>query len=311
MGNTCCAPEFRLDGSVTGVVFRVGLYQDDPSMEPPEQVKIPNPEPTTDDQQTPKASKPSELVTIPEEPEPPTPEETATAPPPPSPETIKPDRHMKRVSSTVPRDGCVLPQTEKITNFEDLYTCGKELGRGEFGTTFECVEKATGKRYACKTIEKSKISTDVDAEEVRREIEIMHRLRRLPNVVSIEEAYEDDRAVHIVMELCEGGDLSKAISRCQNYREREVAKLAMKIVRAVKACHSLKVMHRDIKPDNFLFVNSEDGPLKIIDFGLSTFFKPAGILVVLQYIFICIYIFKMSWTINTVVLKIILSKQAI
>lgn len=43
----------------------------------------------------------------------------------------------------------------------------------------------------------------------------------------------------------------------------------------MQLCHSNGVIHRDLKPENFLFANkSEDSPLKVIDFGLSVFFKP-------------------------------------
>jgi serine/threonine protein kinase len=42
-----------------------------------------------------------------------------------------------------------------------------------------------------------------------------------------------------------------------------------------QTCHKHGVMHRDLKPENFLFANKqENSPLKVIDFGLSVFFKP-------------------------------------
>ncbi|KAK8486374.1 hypothetical protein V6N13_009299 [Hibiscus sabdariffa] len=39
-------------------------------------------------------------------------------------------------------------------------------------------------------------------------------------------------------------------------------------------CHKHGVMHRDLKPDNFVFQNNETAFLKVVDFGLSVFFKP-------------------------------------
>ncbi|KAK4371743.1 hypothetical protein RND71_007127 [Anisodus tanguticus] len=106
----------------------------------------------------------------------------------------------------------------------------------------------------------------------------MHHLSGHPNVISIKGAYKDAVVVHVVMELCTGGDLFDRIIKRGHYSERQVAELARTIVGVVEACHSLGVMHRYLKPENFLFVNEEeDSPLKTIDFGLSMFFKPGQI----------------------------------
>ncbi|XP_023771817.2 calcium-dependent protein kinase 1-like [Lactuca sativa] len=102
----------------------------------------------------------------------------------------------------------------------------------------------------------------------------MHHLSGNPIVVLIQGAYEDSVAVHLVMELCAGGELFDRITKKRHYSERKAADLARTIVSVIEACHSLGVMHRDLKPENFLFVDEhEDFPLKTIDFGLSVFFK--------------------------------------
>uniref|UniRef100_A0ACD5ZTG1 Uncharacterized protein n=1 Tax=Avena sativa TaxID=4498 RepID=A0ACD5ZTG1_AVESA len=95
-------------------------------------------------------------------------------------------------------------------------------------------------------------------------------------VVRLREAREDtDGAVHLVMELCEGGELFDRIVARGHYSERAAAKIFRTIVDVIQLCHSSGVMHRDLKPENFLFANkSEDSPLKVIDFGLSVFFSP-------------------------------------
>lgn len=161
---------------------------------------------------------------------------------------------------------------------KEYYNLGMELGQGQYGTTFLCSEKDTGKKYACKSIAKEKLLVDDDVEDVRREIQIMHHLAGSPNVISIEGAYEDSVAVHVVMELCAGGELFDRIVERGHYTERKAAKLARTIVSAVETCHSLGVMHRDLKPENFLFVNDkEDSTLTAIDFGMSVFFKPGDV----------------------------------
>ncbi|KAK6923652.1 Protein kinase domain [Dillenia turbinata] len=176
-------------------------------------------------------------------------------------------------SSTPKPTSWVLPyQTQ---NLREIYTMGKKLGQGQFGTTFECTHKATGRKFACKSIPKRKLLCKEDYDDVWREIQIMHHLSEHPNVVRIEGTYEDSMFVHLVMELCEGGELFDRIVKKGHYSEREAAKLIKTIVGVVEACHSLGVMHRDLKPENFLFSSShEDAALKATDFGLSVFYKP-------------------------------------
>ncbi|KAJ4979612.1 hypothetical protein NE237_010392 [Protea cynaroides] len=155
------------------------------------------------------------------------------------------------------------------------YELGRELGRGEFGITYLCTDKTTEEAFACKSISKKKLRSAVDIEDVRREVEIMKHLPKHPNVVSLKDTYEDDNAVHLVMELCEGGELFDRIVARGHYSERAAAVVTRTIVEVVQMCHKQGVMHRDLKPENFLFANKkETAPLKAIDFGLSVFFKP-------------------------------------
>ncbi|KAK4378152.1 hypothetical protein RND71_000014 [Anisodus tanguticus] len=166
----------------------------------------------------------------------------------------------------------------KTPNIRDLYTLGRKLGQGQFGTTYLCTELSSGIEYACKSIAKRKLISKEDVDDVQREIQIMHHLAGHKNIVSIKGAYEDPFYVHIVMELCSGGELFDRIIQRGHYTERKAAELTKIIVGVVEACHSLGVMHRDLKPENFLLVNKDDDfSLKAIDFGLSVFFKPGKI----------------------------------
>ncbi|KAJ9537325.1 hypothetical protein OSB04_030058 [Centaurea solstitialis] len=158
------------------------------------------------------------------------------------------------------------------------YNLGRELGRGEFGVTYLCTDLDSGERFACKSILKKKLRTSIDIEDVRREVEIMKHLPKHLNIVALRDTYEDNHAVHIVMELCEGGELFDRIVARGHYTERAAAAIMRTIVEVVQICHMHGVMHRDLKPENFLFANKkETAALKAIDFGLSVFFKPGEV----------------------------------
>uniref|UniRef100_A0A0D9WQJ3 Protein kinase domain-containing protein n=1 Tax=Leersia perrieri TaxID=77586 RepID=A0A0D9WQJ3_9ORYZ len=97
-------------------------------------------------------------------------------------------------------------------NVTEHYTLGRRLGEGEYGTTYLCTEISTGCQYECKSILKKKFVNMQDIEDVRRQ----------KNIVAIKDAYEDEEAVYIVMELCEGGELYNRIIK-GNYSEQKAA----------------------------------------------------------------------------------------
>lgn len=194
------------------------------------------------------------------------------------------------------------------------YILDKELGRGHFGVTYLCTEKYTGRKYACKSISRGKLTTEKDIEDVRREILILEHLSGQPNIVEFRGAYEDRQNLYVVMELCSGalhtklssknacptvqfdfviflyplwfcagGELFDRIIAKGVYSEREAANICRQIVNVVHVCHFMGVMHRDLKPENFLLASKdEDSPLKVTDFGLSVFIEDGQLLDNLQ-----------------------------
>lgn len=119
-------------------------------------------------------------------------------------------------------------------DIEEAYELGGELGRGEFGVTYLCTNKSTSEVFACKKISKKKLRTAIDIEDVRREVEIMRHMPKHPNIVSLKDTYEDDYAVHLVMELCEGGELFDRIVSRGHYTERAAAVVLRTIVEVVQ-----------------------------------------------------------------------------
>ena len=80
-----------------------------------------------------------------------------------------------------------------------LYTLGRVIGKGQFGTTRLAEERSSGRQLACKSIDKRKLTTPEDVEDVRREVQIMHHLKGCPHVVTLYGAFEDKHDVHLIM----------------------------------------------------------------------------------------------------------------
>ncbi|KAK6122860.1 hypothetical protein DH2020_043386 [Rehmannia glutinosa] len=155
-------------------------------------------------------------------------------------------------------------------NIFEKYRFGKELGRGEFGVTYQCYDDAKGESFACKKISKSKLRTDIDIEDVRREVEIMRHLPKHPNIVSYKEVYEDKEAIYLVMELCEGGELFDRIVARGHYTERAAALVTKTILEVVKRhiTRHDQVSHREYTKGIIAsFAETEEGIAQAIVHG--------------------------------------------
>jgi calcium-dependent protein kinase len=162
-------------------------------------------------------------------------------------------------------------------DFDKRYTIGKLLGHGQFGYTYVATDKATGDRVAVKKIDKNKMVLPIAVEDVKREVKILKELAGHENVVQFYNAFDDDSYVYIVMELCEGGELLDRILSKKNsrYSEKDAAVVVRQMLKVAAECHLHGLVHRDMKPENFLFRSpKEESPLKATDFGLSDFIKP-------------------------------------
>lgn len=168
-------------------------------------------------------------------------------------------------------------------NLEGRFLIRGEIARGGNGVVRLVVDKRTGQEWAMKSIPKVLRSEDAEgkniserkkadhADAIRREVEVMRRLRGFLNVASLEDVYEDDDSVHIVMERCTGGELVHRIGEA-HYTEQTVASFLRATLRTLAQCHANGILHRDVKPGNFLLASEkEDAPLKAIDFGLAVF----------------------------------------
>ncbi|KAF5958765.1 hypothetical protein HYC85_005990 [Camellia sinensis] len=142
-------------------------------------------------------------------------------------------------------------------DFDKRYMIGKLLGHGQFGYTYVATDKSNGNRVAVKRIEKNKMVLPIAVEDVKREVKILQALT--------------------VMELCEGGELLDRIlsKKDSRYSEKDAAVIVRQMLKVAAECHLHGLVHRDMKPENFLFKSKkEDSPLKATDFGLSDFIRP-------------------------------------
>eukprot|EP00929_Paragymnodinium_shiwhaense_P023090 TRINITY_DN14541_c0_g3_i3.p1 TRINITY_DN14541_c0_g3~~TRINITY_DN14541_c0_g3_i3.p1 ORF type:complete len:1093 (-),score=272.98 TRINITY_DN14541_c0_g3_i3:141-3419(-) len=168
----------------------------------------------------------------------------------------------------------------RLAIFDDYEFFG-DVGQGAFGKVMVVRHRTTRSLRACKV---AAVQTAQARELIDTEIKLLKALNH-PNIMKMHEVYLEHPAdqrvssgnIYIVTELCEGGDL---FSRITHHYERlkkpmtesHVAFMMQQILSATQYCHEKGIIHRDMKPENILFVDrSSHSPLKIIDFGLANF----------------------------------------
>lgn len=163
------------------------------------------------------------------------------------------------------------------------------LGTGTFSTVRVAKHKDTGMSYAVKSINLTNIQPQTLI-RLRREIQVLRSLNH-KNIIQLYEIFEEDGMLLMIMELCTGGELWHFLQRVEIFpngdkfyyspkgervalTEEKVARLLRGIVEAIYYCHSRGVSHRDLKLENLMLCDDEDGAdVKLIDFGFSKLFK--------------------------------------
>jgi calcium-dependent protein kinase len=132
------------------------------------------------------------------------------------------------------------------------------------------VKSESGKQIRAMKVLNKKTEVKEDMGFVVAEIEAMVRLDH-PNIAKFIQFFEDNKAIYLVSELCDGGDFSK-VGR-SNMSRREVRLLFQDVFRGVAYCHDQDIAHRDLKFENCMLCRGSDQGrrvAKVIDFGLSS-----------------------------------------
>ncbi|TFL02464.1 kinase-like domain-containing protein [Pterulicium gracile] len=150
----------------------------------------------------------------------------------------------------------------------------KTIGHGAFGVVSLVREQSTGNLFAMKQLRKTDMLRKGQEGHVRAERDILKSASMVTSpgvaewIVRLHYSFQDRDNLYLVLEYMGGGDLLNLLIERDVFDEDFTRFYVAEMVLAIEACHKHGFIHRDIKPDNFLF--DPEGHLKLSDFGLAT-----------------------------------------
>ena len=153
------------------------------------------------------------------------------------------------------------------------YQLERPIGTGGMAVVWLAHDRLLDRKVAVKILAERYASDPDFIERFRREASAAAGLSH-PNIVTVFDRGEADGSYYIVMEHLPGPDLKAIIKERGRLDPRQAVDAALQVLAAVGAAHRRNVIHRDIKPQNVLV--SEDGNLKVTDFGIARAGDDAG-----------------------------------
>ena len=176
------------------------------------------------------------------------------------------------------------------TMLNNKYLVGNCIGEGGFGITYIGRDLTLDMRVAIKEYfpngyvnRNNTVSQDVTAStENQKEIfykgkdNFLEEARKIakfvgePGIVGVREYFEANGTAYIIMDYLDGVNLASYVRSNGTISAERIFELMLPMVRSLKRIHESGIIHRDISPDNIMYL--KNGSLKLMDFGSARYF---------------------------------------
>ncbi|XP_045467256.1 casein kinase II subunit alpha-like [Harmonia axyridis] len=148
----------------------------------------------------------------------------------------------------------------------DDYSLVKKLGRGKYSEVFAAVNSTSGQTCVVKVLK------PVNRKKIKREIKILENLKGGVNIITLESVVKDP-VTKIPALIFENINNVEFKTLYPKLTDLDIRYYLHQLLKALDYCHSMGIMHRDVKPHNVM-IDPETKTLRLIDWGLAEFYHP-------------------------------------
>ncbi|RYR64367.1 hypothetical protein Ahy_A03g010488 isoform B [Arachis hypogaea] len=155
-------------------------------------------------------------------------------------------------------------------SFMEQYEKVEKIGEGTYGVVYKARDRVTNETIALKKIRLEQEDEGVPSTAIR-EISLLKEMQHR-NIVRLQDVVHSEKRLYLVFEYLDL-DLKKHMDSSPEFAKdpRQVKVFLYQILCGIAYCHSHRVLHRDLKPQNLLIDRSSNA-LKLADFGLARAF---------------------------------------
>ncbi|ODV93200.1 hypothetical protein PACTADRAFT_77562 [Pachysolen tannophilus NRRL Y-2460] len=149
---------------------------------------------------------------------------------------------------------------------QEKYEIVKKVGKGKYSEVFDGCELTSGEKVIIKALK------PIKRKKIKREIKILQNLAGGPNIINLLDVVRDpiSKTPALIFEAVDNIDFRILYP---TFTDFDIRFYMYELLKALDFCHSMGIMHRDVKPHNVM-IDHKQKKLRLIDWGLAEFYHP-------------------------------------